>query len=56
VPARSVSFDRAAGYYDATRALPDGARAALVDEAVRVLRPRGVLLSRVIQWWAFEPG
>jgi len=47
----AISFDRAADYYDATRGLPADAQAAVapawqqaVDEALRMLRPGGVLL------------
>ena len=38
---RSVSFDRAAAFYDATRALPDGARDALADILAAELAGRG---------------
>ena len=40
-PYRSVSFDRAADVYDATRALPPGVAAALTDALVRELRRAG---------------
>jgi ubiquinone/menaquinone biosynthesis C-methylase UbiE len=45
MPARPASFDRAAGYYDATRALPDGARDALADVLAAELAGRGLCLE-----------
>lgn len=37
----SVSFDRAAGYYDETRALPEGAFASIVAALSERMRPAG---------------
>jgi SAM-dependent methyltransferase len=42
---QSISFDRAAGYYDATRALPDDARAALAGVLAAELSGRGRCLE-----------
>lgn len=41
----SISFDRAADYYDATRALPNEAMDALVARLVERLRPTGRVLE-----------
>jgi SAM-dependent methyltransferase len=43
--AESVNFDRAAGYYDATRALPDEAMAELLGVLVPELAARGPCLE-----------
>ena len=48
---RPVSFDRAADFYDATRALPEGIRAWA---ASGYPAEREVELQAVLQWWAFE--
>jgi SAM-dependent methyltransferase len=42
---QSISFDRAADYYDATRALPDDARVALTDVLAAELAGRGTCLE-----------
>lgn len=42
---QSISFDRAADYYDATRALPDDARVALAEVLAAELAGRGPCLE-----------
>lgn len=41
----TISFDRAAGYYDATRSLPEPAQAALADVLAAELSGRGTCLE-----------